>query len=91
MRPGFPDPRRRRCDLRAFSTREPGDEIGRITAAFTGLASSLHLALLHRCEARLHHTRQTRTPEYAKRTYFRPCPHLRHSRTSRFQRLVCSC
>ena len=42
----------------AIATREPGDEIGRITGAFTDLAPSSHLGLLHRYEARLHHIRQ---------------------------------
>jgi hypothetical protein len=42
----------------AIATREPGDEIGRLAAAFSGLASSPQLALLHRYEARLHHIRQ---------------------------------
>ena len=42
----------------AINAREPGDEIGRITGAFTDLASSPQLALLHRYEARLHHIRQ---------------------------------
>jgi len=42
----------------AIHTREPGDEVGRITGAFTDLALSPQLALLHRYEARLHHIRQ---------------------------------
>jgi hypothetical protein len=42
----------------AIETRQPGDEVGRITAAFTELAPSPHLGLLHRYEARLHHIRQ---------------------------------
>jgi hypothetical protein len=42
----------------AVAAREHGDEIGRITAAFTDLASSPQLGLLHRYEARLHHIRQ---------------------------------
>ena len=42
----------------AINAREPGDEVGRITGAFTDLASSPALALLHRYEARLHHIRQ---------------------------------
>ena len=42
----------------AIAAHQPGDEIGRITAAFTDLAPSHQLALLHRYEARLHHIRQ---------------------------------
>ena len=42
----------------AINAREPGDEIGRITGAFTDLAASPALALLHRYEARLHNIRQ---------------------------------
>jgi hypothetical protein len=42
----------------AINAREPGDEIGRLAGAFTDLASSPQLALLHRYEARLHHIRQ---------------------------------
>jgi len=42
----------------AINAREPGDEIGRITGAFTDLAASPALALLHRYEARLHSIRQ---------------------------------
>ena len=45
-------------ELGVIATREPGDEIGRLAAAFTDLASSPQLALLHRYEARLHHIRQ---------------------------------
>jgi hypothetical protein len=37
----------------AVETRLHGDEIGRITAAFTDLAPAPHLGLLHRYEARL--------------------------------------
>jgi hypothetical protein len=42
----------------AIAAREPGDKIGRLAAAFTDLASSPQLALLHRYEARLHNIRQ---------------------------------
>jgi len=42
----------------AINAREPGDEVGRIAGAFTDLAASSALALLHRYEARLHHIRQ---------------------------------
>jgi len=42
----------------AINTREPGDEVDRLAAAFTDLASSPQLTLLHRDEARLHHIRQ---------------------------------
>jgi len=42
----------------AINARAPGDEIERITGAFTDLALSPQLALLHRYEARLHHIRQ---------------------------------
>ena len=44
----------------AIAAREPGDEIGRITGAFTDLASSPQLALLYRYEAHLHN--QTKEP-----------------------------
>ena len=42
----------------AINAQEPGDEIGRLAAAFTALAASPQLGLLHRYEARLHHMRQ---------------------------------
>ena len=42
----------------AMAANEYGDELGRITGAFTDLASSPQLGLLHRYEARLHHMRQ---------------------------------
>jgi hypothetical protein len=41
----------------AILAREPGDELGRLTGAFTDIASSPALALLHRYEARLHNMR----------------------------------
>jgi len=42
----------------AIRARQSGDEIDRMTGAFTDLASSPQFALLHRYEARLHHIRQ---------------------------------
>ena len=39
----------------AIDAQPPGDEIGRLAAAFTELASTPQLALLHRYEARLNH------------------------------------
>jgi len=39
----------------AIANREPGNEVGRIASAFTDLALSPQLALLHRYEARLRH------------------------------------
>ena len=42
----------------AMAANQSHDEVGRITGAFTDLASSPQLGLLHRYEARLHHIRQ---------------------------------
>jgi hypothetical protein len=93
--------------LNAIHTREPGDEIGRITGAFTDLALSPQLALLHRYEARLHHIRQRafkdiyilrNTPPPPNEPTFAP-PRLTRTplppppplRNRRLQRLVCTC
>jgi len=42
----------------AIDNQPPGDEVGRLVAAFTELASTPQLPLLHRYETRLHNTRQ---------------------------------
>ncbi|MCE5308492.1 MAG: hypothetical protein LLG20_12705 [Acidobacteriales bacterium] len=42
----------------ALSAQPPGDELGRVTAAFSSLASRPELALIHRYETRLHNVYQ---------------------------------
>ncbi len=42
----------------ALAAQAPGDELGRVTAAFSSLASRPELALIHRYETRLHNVYQ---------------------------------
>lgn len=42
----------------ALAAQAPGDELGRVTAAFSSLASRPELALIHRYETRLHYVYQ---------------------------------
>ena len=42
----------------ALAAQPPGDELGRVTAAFSSLASRPELALIHRYETRLHNVYQ---------------------------------